>query len=113
MHELTLAHRICQTVAAHVTATQRVVTVVLEWGPLCGVVAEAIEYCFPIAAEANGLGGARLELRRLPARARCSACGARFEVQEMWDGCPGCQHVPVTVEGGTEFRLKQIEVEDV
>jgi Zn finger protein HypA/HybF involved in hydrogenase expression len=34
-------------------------------------------------------------------------------VDQVWATCPECLHVPVTVVGGTEFRLKEIEVDDV
>ncbi|MBW2457087.1 MAG: hydrogenase maturation nickel metallochaperone HypA, partial [Deltaproteobacteria bacterium] len=80
---------------------------------LSGVVPEALEYCFPIAAASAGLTEAQLELRRLTAEASCPACDAQFDVDQMWACCPACEHVPVTVKGGTEFRLKEIEVSDV
>jgi len=113
MHELSLAQSICEAVADHLTADQRVVTVVVEWGPLSGVVPEALEHCFAIVAQSLGLEGAKLELRTLRAHASCRACGDQFEIDEMWAACPGCGHAPVTVVGGNEFRLKEIEVEDV
>jgi hydrogenase nickel incorporation protein HypA/HybF len=113
MHELSLAQSICDTVARHLPAGKRVVSVVVEAGPLSGVVREALEFGFEIVSQAAGLGGARLEYRMLPAPGVCPACQARFQVTEMWARCPSCEHEPVTVEGGSEFRLKEIEVDDV
>lgn len=112
MHELSLAQTICETVARNVTADQRVVAVVVEWGPLSGVVPESLTYCFGIVAPAMGLAAAELRLRTVPARAVCPACDARFEVEQMWAQCPACDHAPVTITGGTDFRLKEIEVEE-
>ncbi len=112
MHELSLAQSICQIVTEHVAPGQQVKTVVVDCGPLSGVVPEALEFCFPIAAESAGLGEVELQLRRLTAPARCPACDATFEVDQMWASCPDCDHVPVTVTGGTDFRLKEIEVSD-
>jgi len=112
MHELSLAQSICQIVIEHLTPGQQVKTVVVDCGPLSGVVPEALEYCFPIAAEAAGLGDVQLRLERLTAPATCPACQAEFEVDQMWASCPACEHVPVTVTGGTELKLREIEVSD-
>ena len=113
MHELSLAQRICEIVADHLGPGQRVLKVVVECGPLSGVVPEALAYCFPIAAEAAKLEGAALDLRRLTAQGSCPSCAACFEVDQPWAQCPQCEHAPVTVDGGTEFRLKEIEIDDV
>ncbi|MBW2529411.1 MAG: hydrogenase maturation nickel metallochaperone HypA [Deltaproteobacteria bacterium] len=112
MHELGLAQGILRTVEPHVPAGQRLVAVVLEWGPLSGVVPEALETCWRIVAEAAGLGDARLQLLVVPGRGRCPACQAEFEVTEMWAECPACGRAPVTVSGGSAFRVKEIEVDD-
>ena len=72
-----------------------------------------LESSFPIAAQESGLNGAKLELRRLTAKARCPSCGANLTVDGMWDRCTECGHGPVTIEGGRELIVKQIEVEDV
>jgi hydrogenase nickel incorporation protein HypA/HybF len=113
MHELSIAQGICRTVLRHVPTGKRAVSVVVEAGPLCGVVQEALEFGFEIASQAMGLGGAKLDYRILAAPGSCPACQARFDVTEMWARCPRCQHEPVTVEGGSELRLKEIEVDDV
>ena len=112
MHELSLAQGICDSVVRHAPEPQRVRTIVVEWGPLSGVVPQSLTYCFGIVAPAMGLTEAELELRTLPASARCPACDETFEVEEMWAACPACGHAPVTVLGGTDFRLKEIEVDD-
>ena len=113
MHELSLAHSICEAVVPHVPTGQRLSTVVVEWGPLSGVVPDALEYCFNIVAESTGLVGAKLDIRTVAAQARCPSCEASFEVEQMWSDCPQCGHSPVTIAGGREFRVKEIEVEDV
>ncbi len=113
MHELSLAQSICDTVRAHLPPGQRVLTVVVEWGPLSGVVPESLQYCFDIVAQSTGLDEARLKLMSTKPNATCPACEAGFTVEQMWAECPECGHAPVTVIGGREFRLKEIEVEDV
>ncbi len=113
VHELSLAQSICDTVRAHLPPGQKVRTVVVEWGPLSGVVPESLEFCFDIVAKRAGLAEAKLELRSTRPSASCPACQASFTVEQMWAECPECGHGPVTVAGGREFRLKEIEVDDV
>ncbi len=112
MHELSLAYSICDTVAAHVNAGQRVRSIVVECGPLCGVVPESLTFGFSIAAESAGLQDAKLELRLLKTTATCPACGNRFEVDSMWATCIQCGHSPLTIEGGRDLRVKEIEIEE-
>ena len=113
MHELSLALGICDAVRAHLPEGARAVSVTVECGPLAGVVPEALEHCFGAVAESEGLAGARLDLLVPGARARCPACSAEFEVTSMWGSCPECGHMPVTVVGGRDLTVKEIEVEDV
>jgi hydrogenase nickel incorporation protein HypA/HybF len=112
LHELSLAQGIIQTVEPHVPPGQRLVAVVVEWGPMSGVVPEALETCFGIVAGAAGYPDACLQLQVVPAAARCPGCEAQFEVTEMWAECPECGQAPVTVSGGNVFRIKEIEVDE-
>jgi hydrogenase nickel incorporation protein HypA/HybF len=113
MHELSLAQSICETAVSHAGDRQKIVTVVVVCGPLAGVVPDALQHCFSIVAPMSGLADARLDLRLLTADAACPACRARLRIDSMWAKCDECGHSPVTVEGGSEFYVKEIEVEEV
>ena len=113
MHELAIAQSLCEAIRENVSAEQRVRAVEVEWGPLSGVVPEALAFCFEAVAPAMGLEGTTLAIRTLAARARCPGCGADLEVTSTWASCDRCGHAPVTVEGGRELRLTRIEVDDV
>jgi hydrogenase nickel incorporation protein HypA/HybF len=110
MHELSLAQSICDTVKAHIPPQQNVVSIVVEWGPLSGIVPESLQYCFSVVASHSGLEGARLELRQLSAKASCPSCGANFEIDNMWAKCDLCGQSPVTVTGGREFTIREVVV---
>ena len=112
MHELALSHQICRLAREHTPPDRRLLKVVVECGPMSGVVPEALEQCFPIAAAEGGLDGARLELVRLRARADCPGCGQQIEVDSMWDVCPDCGYAPLTVRDGRDLRVVELEVED-
>jgi hydrogenase nickel incorporation protein HypA/HybF len=112
MHELSLAQSICETARTNINDTQVLKCVVVECGPLCGVVPETLEYCFSIAAPHFGFENAKMDLRIKQAHARCPSCLEQFVVESMWDPCPSCNHLPVTVEGGRELRVVELEVEE-
>ena len=113
MHEIGLAQSICDAIRPLIPAQQRVVRVVVEVGPLCGVVPDALEYCFSLVAQHGGMQGAVLDIRLLEAPATCPSCRETFAVDSMWSFCPECGHAPVTVKGGRELRILEFEVDDV
>lgn len=113
MHELSLAQNICDVVKPLVSSKHKLKSVVVECGPFCGVQSEALEYCFSIVAPAAGLGQAALEIKKLKAEASCPACGSCLDIDTMWATCNKCGHGPLTAKGGREFRVKEIELEEV
>ena len=113
MHETAIAMDICETARSHVPPGHRLVAVVVEYGPLSGIIPEALDFGFSIAAGHFDLDSAKLEARLVPADAECPLCGESFRMKTMWDECPSCGHAPVTVrEGGRELRLKEIKVKE-
>jgi len=113
MHELSLAQTICQAVIPHQAEGHKIVAIVIENGPFSGVVTESLEYCFSIVAGEHGLSEAKLRVRNLQVAATCPACGGASEIDNMWAECDRCGHSPLTVDGGREFRIKEIEIEEV
>lgn len=113
MHELAIARSLCEAIREQVATGQRVEAVEVEWGPMSGVMPQALAFSFEAIAPAMGLEGATLSIRTLPARASCPGCGATLEVTSTWASCDRCGHEPVTVQGGRELRLTRIEVSDV
>lgn len=112
MHELALSHQICRVARDHTPPGQRLVKVVVECGPMSGVVPEALEHCFPIAAASAGLDDTELELVRLRAPAVCPGCERDVEVESMWDCCPACGYGPLTVHDGRDLRVVELEVKE-
>lgn len=113
MHEFALAQSICDVVKAHVQEGQRVIKIVVECGPMCGVVPESLDQCFPIAADNAGFNDVILEQRPRSAKALCAQCDAEFDVMSPMARCPECNHSPVTIRGGRELIVKEFEVENV
>lgn len=64
MHELGICRNIV-AIVGEAAKGRRVRRITLEIGSLSGVVAEAVEFAFDLAAEGTPAAGAALEIRRL------------------------------------------------
>jgi hydrogenase nickel incorporation protein HypA/HybF len=111
MHEMTIVAGVLEI--AHRRAADagaaRINRVVLEVGRLAGVEADTLRFCFAAARE--GLSaGAELEIREVPGRGACPACGATRDVDELAAVCDGCGNV-LDISGGRELRVLALNVD--
>jgi hydrogenase nickel incorporation protein HypA/HybF len=81
----------------------------LEIGSLSGVSADSVRFYFGMAAEGTNLEGARLEIREVPARCRCGACGTEFEPDGPIPLCQ-CGSAGAAVLSGGDMRIVSVEV---
>lgn len=80
-------------------------------GELRGLVPMQLTFCFGIVAQNTIASGAYLNVQEVPVTAHCEDCGSDFPVEEYQYLCPRCKGVNVRVTGGTELRVKDIEIE--
>lgn len=113
MHEMSLAQGVLELVedAAAREGFSRVRTVFVEIGDLSGVEPEALSFCFDAVSRGSLLEGAALEIIRVPGTGRCLECGRETELRAVYDACSHCGAVPVGVTGGTDMRVKELEVD--
>jgi len=113
MHEMSLAEGIIQLIddSAAKNQFQRVKTVWLEIGQLAGVEAEAMRFCFDAVTRGSIAEGATLEIIATPGQGRCYDCDKTVSVAARYEPCPQCGGYSVEVTGGTEMRVKELEVE--
>ena len=110
MHELGLTTNIVAAVAAAANG-RRVRRVTLEVGKLSGVLADAIAFCFEVAAKGTAMAGAELDIREIEGRARCRSCGAEFETDTLFTACAcGCHRLERL--RGDELNIKSIELRE-
>ena len=109
MHELAITRSILDLVA-QAARGRRVRRVTLEIGELSGVVPDAIEFCFPEVARSTIAAGAELEIRHIPARARCEECGGEFATPSLITPCR-CGSMQFARLTGEELNVKSLEVE--
>jgi len=108
LHEMAITQCVVDAVCEH-AAGRRVQSVRLQVGALCGVVPDAMQFCFELAAEGTVADGARLDLDVQPGSARCRCCGDEFVLPDLILLCP-CGSADVEVLAGRDLRLLSMEV---
>ena len=112
MHELSLAESVLELIedAARREAFVKVTKVWLEIGQLAGVEAEAMRFCFDAVTRGSLAEGAKLEIIAAPGCGWCARCSAAVALSEPIAVCPQCGTCEVRVTGGTQMRVKELEV---
>ncbi|RTL47954.1 MAG: hydrogenase maturation nickel metallochaperone HypA [Rhodocyclaceae bacterium] len=113
MHEMSLAEGILQLIedAARRDGFSRVSGVWLEIGQLSSVEPEALRFCFDAVTRGSVADGATLEIIEQPGEGWCLKCCQTVAMSEQLGACPQCGSHQVQVTGGTEMRVKELEVE--
>ena len=113
MHEMSLAEGVLQLIedAASEQGFARVTMVCLEIGALSSVEPESLAFCFDAVTRGSIAAGARLEMLEVPGSGWCMPCGETVAMQLLYEACPRCGSYQVQVTGGTEMRVKELEVE--
>jgi len=113
MHEMSLAEGVLQLLedAARREHFTRVSVVWLEIGRLASVEREALAFCFDAVTRGSIAEGARLEFVDTPGSGWCMACAKTVAMEALYAACPDCGSYQVQVTGGTEMRVKELEVD--
>lgn len=113
MHEMSLAEGIRQIVedAGRSQGFGKVRAVVLEIGQLAAVEVDSLRFCFDVVMKDSIADGARLEIESLPGTGWCMQCALSVPVAALYDPCPHCGSYQVQATGGTEMRVKELEID--
>ncbi len=113
MHEMSLAEGVLQLVeeTARRERARLVKLVVLEIGQLSSVEPEALRFCFEAVTNGTIAHGAVLEIVAVPGTGWCMLCTESVTMQERYGICPKCGSYELQATGGTEMRVKEIEIE--
>ena len=96
--------------AAERGGAQRISRVNVVAGEMRAIVPAQLAFCFGIASEDTIASGAELNLEILPVTGRCRGCGKDFTIEKLDYTCPNCEKGDIEITGGTEFRVRDIEV---
>jgi hydrogenase nickel incorporation protein HypA/HybF len=108
MHELAITQGVVDAIVERLGETQ-VAVVHLVIGRVSGVDPEAVRFCFDLVAQGTIVEGARLQISEPAGRARCRACGAEFDVDDLLLLC-GCGSADVELCQGQELVVRAVEV---
>jgi hydrogenase nickel incorporation protein HypA/HybF len=113
MHEMSLAEGIRGIVeeTAQAQGFTRVNAVVLEVGALSSVEVEALRFCFEVVMQGTLAEGARLDIETVQGVGWCMPCGKSVPIAALYDPCPACGSYQVQATGGTEMRVKALDVD--
>lgn len=112
MHELSVCQDLLMQVAALATQHQarQVSRIVVQIGPLCGVVPELLEQAFSLARVATVAESAELVLERRPVQIHCPRCESDSEVSPNNLICKSCGNWQTQLLSGNEMVLAQVEL---
>lgn len=108
MHELGLIQEVLDIVAEE-SKGARVRRVVLEVGALAMVLPDALRFAFELARVGTVAEDAALEVKEVPARARCRRCDAVQNVEQVLARC-ACGSQDLEWLAGEELRVVQMEL---
>lgn len=113
MHEMSLAIEVIAIVedAARQQNFRRVRSLWLEVGQLAAVEADAMRFCFDAVSRGTLAEGATLNVVEVAGQGLCFNCNRTVPLAALYDSCPACGGHPVRATGGTEMRVKELEVE--
>lgn len=116
MHELSIATslvQLCLDAAADARETGRIEAVHVRVGALSGVVVDALEFAWDVAAAGTPCEGARLAVERVAGRVLCLDCGTETEVADPPRfRCGRCGGPAPGVVAGRDLDLVALEIED-
>jgi hydrogenase nickel incorporation protein HypA/HybF len=111
---MSLVEAACEEVSRLGSAGEiRVEALHLRLGALSGVVREALEFSFDLAAAGTAVEGARLEIEEVPVAVRCPHCGERQLPSLQHFRCPVCDTPTPEVVRGRELELTALEISEI
>ncbi|HEX4000304.1 MAG TPA: hydrogenase maturation nickel metallochaperone HypA [Pirellulales bacterium] len=115
MHELSIAQSLIELAceAAARDRCERVTRLFVRVGALSGVVKEALEFSFELAAEDTPCAGATLEIESVGLTVHCPKCDATKTVGgDYLFCCPTCGSPTPEILSGRELELVSVEVDE-
>jgi hydrogenase nickel incorporation protein HypA/HybF len=114
MHEFSLASEVINLVQreAEKRNALSVNEITIEVGSLSGVEADAFESALKLLSEDSILAKAGLNIQKINGKGLCKACSLEFEMKKWMDSCPVCNSFPSEINGGNEFRVISMSIEE-
>ena len=85
-------------------------SVYLRIGEMSSVVPGSLSFCFSIMIERTDLHGAKLVMDIIPLTGSCGDCQREFKIENYAFECPFCKGNSISIIGGKELDIVEIEV---
>ncbi|MBA3015486.1 MAG: hydrogenase maturation nickel metallochaperone HypA [Proteobacteria bacterium] len=114
MHEMSLALRIIEVAESEAkkAAATRISSIEVEVGRLAGVMAEALTFCLDAASRGTMAESAKIVFITTAGSGHCLDCKRDISVDEFPAQCPDCHGFGVTINNGTELKIRSISIDD-
>jgi hydrogenase nickel incorporation protein HypA/HybF len=115
MHELSIVDALIEQVGREVRRAGhcgKVRGIEVNIGRLSGVNCDSVRFAFELLAPGTLVEEAKILINQTKAACRCHACNARVEIDDLVFKCPQCASDAITIEGGRDLILQNIEVDD-
>ncbi|MBF0555783.1 MAG: hydrogenase maturation nickel metallochaperone HypA [Nitrospirae bacterium] len=93
--------------------TTTIEKIILSIGAASGVMPEALSFAFDVIKQGTIAGGAALCINTVPVSGVCSDCTKEFVSHDGYFiiNCPHCNSAAITVTGGFDLDMVEIDVE--
>lgn len=114
MHEFSLATEVIKLAECEAGKHKAlsISEITIEVGSFSGVEAEAFESALGLMSEGSILEKARLNIVKTKGKGICPVCDKEFEMDQRIDLCPQCNSFPSGINGGYEFRVVSLLIEE-
>ena len=115
MHELSIVEALIDQVRETLVQEGekgRVLKLELSIGRLSGVCCDSVRFAFGLLAPGTVAEGAEVVIQQPKAACNCRACRVLTEIDGLVIECPNCGSGDISIEGGRELLLLNIDVED-
>jgi hydrogenase nickel incorporation protein HypA/HybF len=114
MHEFSLAGEVIKLAQdeAEKHNALAVSEITIEVGNFSGVESDAFESAIGLLSEGSILEKAHLNILRIKGKGKCPTCNNEFEMDQRMDTCPECNSYPSEINGGNEFRVISLMIEE-
>jgi len=83
---------------------------VLDVGTMSGIEFSALETALEMAVKDTLLEKAKIQINKIQARAKCTECAHKFNIDSAFDPCPKCNSFYHELLSGKELQVKSLVV---
>ena len=113
MHEMSIAQSMIDIIRQELEKYdgKKLNKVRINIGKMSGVVPEALSFCFALMTEGTEIEGSELLMEIIPLSGLCHTCQSEFDMERYVAICPRCGSRKVSIIGGRELTIVELEVE--